>query len=73
MSKDEPISEEYFEYRLNHTMKVGEWSGLNEAAGLLMKKALEAFEQGDREAHRYRKLSKELKTLATTRHPGPPK
>jgi hypothetical protein len=72
-SKEEPITEEYFDYRLNHTNQVGQSCGLKEAAEVVMEMALDAFKRKRPEAEMLRELADELHAKGEKRHPGPPK
>jgi hypothetical protein len=71
--KEEPITDEYFEYRLNHTMKVGESCGLKEAAGIVMAMAVDAFKRKGDDAEMLRELAEKIEEAGKKRHPGPPK
>lgn len=58
---------------LSRAYKVGESSGLGEAAALLMSQATELFSRGkDDEARRLRALAQEIKKKSEERHPGAP-
>ena len=64
-SKKEAITDE--ETELNHAYQLGIATGLQQASGLLMQKAIACFESGpinDEIASRYRSLSMELDKLS---------
>lgn len=56
----------------NHSWKVGISSGLDQAAGILLKQSADAFVAGrDEEAKLLRNLNKTLIEAAKKAHPGP--
>lgn len=65
------MAKETSEERLNRTFRVGQSSGLEEAAKMLMAKALDYFRCGeDRTASLLRTLSEKLLEEAARRHPA---
>lgn len=55
-----------------HSYKVGTSSGLQQAAGVLLTEATEAFTLGrDEEAQMLRKLANQLSAQSKKEHPGP--
>jgi hypothetical protein len=67
---EQDSDEDELEELKNNAYKLGEHSGLNEAAGILLTKAAQAFQnEKDAEAKQLRDIGKEFKELAEKRHP----
>lgn len=56
--KDEPITEEYFEYRLNLTAKAHQAAGFEAAAGMLLEQAAEEYKRDSDAADVYKAAAK---------------
>lgn len=68
--KNFSMTEEEFDNRLNHSYKLGISSGLQQASGVLLKKATYYFEHNcDTDAKMLRSLSEDLKKQADREHP----
>ncbi len=70
----ESLQDEELEDRLNHSYKLGISSGLEQAANLVLEKAIAYFKVHNHEcdefASRYRDIADELRKLSQAAHPG---